>query len=321
MPRENPWQGIGAASGSRIRARRVSEVLKHDFYWATNVDGQYTFLLQVESDPGEWGPVPELRGITVGYYRNARQVQLILNDRADWEMFLVLCNDLIQAADECVTPRDVMDSLMARLVRWQRLLSRGPRKILDDRAIRGLIGELLFLRDELVPRFGSRAVEFWQGPARLPQDFAVGGYLFEVKTHLVGDAPKIYISSPSQLWGGASPLFVVVIPLAHCGRHSPGMVTLTRLVDQLTKMMVGKPQLEVLESRLIESGYFPFPEYEDATYAASPPKWYEVRSGFPKIAENAIPPGVEDAKYAIRTIACEPFEAKPDWKVVMEKLK
>ena len=208
MPRENPWHGIGAASASRMRAKRVSGSLKHDFYWACNADGRYTFLLQIESDPGEWGPAPELRGMSVGYYRNQRQLQLVLNDRADWEMFLVLCEDLIQGADECVTPREVMDALMARLIRWQRLLSRGPRKLLDDRAIRGLIGELLFLRDELVSRFGVRAVDFWQGPERLPQDFVVGGHLFEIKTHLVGDTPKIYISSPAQLWGGGSPLYI-----------------------------------------------------------------------------------------------------------------
>src|SRR5688500_10582400 len=112
----------------------------------------------------------------------------------------------MRAVQELTSPREVMDALLARLVQWQSLLSRGLKRLLDDREIRGLIGELSFLRDELIPRFGPPAVLFWQGPNGLPQDFALGSYLFEVKTHLAGDSPKVLISCPEQLWAENSTL-------------------------------------------------------------------------------------------------------------------
>jgi len=214
-----------------------------------------------------------------------------------------------------------MDAIMARLVRWQRLLSRGPRRILDEQSIRGLIGELLFIRDELFPRFRARAIDFWQGPDRLPQDFVVGGYLFEIKTHLVGDSPKVSISSPSQLWGGTAPLYLVVIPLARCGRHASGVVTLPELIDQLAKDLTGKPQLEIFEARLGDFGYFPYPEYLDETYCPGPSSSFEVRDGFPRIDLGAIPDGAEDVRYSIRLDVCEQFRAQPDWKQVQGRIQ
>ena len=72
---------------------------------------------------------------------------------------------------------------------------------------------------------------------------------------------------------------------------------------------------------LARRGQIPLPEYSEATYSASPPRWYEVRDGFPIIASNAIPEGVEDAKYSIRIVSCEPFSATPNWTDVMENLK
>ena len=319
MSRENPWLGLGPASPSRVKAKRVSEGLQHDFFWACNSDGSYTFLLNLNADGGDWGPAPELRGIAIGYYRSERQFQLVLHDRSDWEMFYVLCHDLMQATDRTDTPRALMDAIMARLLRWQRLLSRGPRRILDDYALRGLIGELLFVRNDLFPRFHARAIDYWQGPDRLPQDFVVGGFLFEVKTHLVGDAPKISIASPSQLWPGGAPLFLVVTPLAHCSRKTPGAVTLPDLVDELTRQVTGTPQLETFEARLDDFGYVPYPEYLDATYASGPSSFFEVRDGFPRIASAAIPDGVADMRYTIRLDVCEPFRTQPDWKAILEQ--
>jgi hypothetical protein len=319
MARENPWATLAAASPSKLTARRVSERLQHDFFWACNSEGRYTFLAAFDSDVGDWDRLPQLRGISVSYYRNDHQLQLVLNDRSDWEIFVVLCQDIIQASDHAVTSSDLMESIVARLVRWQHLLSRGPRRILDEHEIRGLIGELLFIHDQVLPRFGGRAIEYWQGPDRLPQDFVIGKYLFEVKTHLVGDAPKVSIASPAQLWSGGTPLFLAVISLAHCARNAPAAVTLPGLVEALTTQLTGQPQLEVFEARLADFGYVPFPEYSELAYCPGPVSWYEVIEGFPRIDFDALVDGVDNVRYAIRIDACERFRSEPDWARIKEQ--
>jgi hypothetical protein len=49
--------------------------------------------------------------------------------------------------------------------------------------LRGLLGELIILKDAIAPRFGNdAAVNGWVGPHDAPQDFLVAGIAIEVKT-------------------------------------------------------------------------------------------------------------------------------------------
>ena len=320
MPLENPWSDIERAIPGQMNAKRIDPTSKHDFFWACNADGRYAFLFNTQHDLPDLGAPPKLRGITVGYYRPQRQFQLILENREDWQIFRSLCDDLTRATEEMVSPRTVMDTLLARLIQWQRLLSRGVKRLLDDREIRGLIGELLFLRDELITKCGPSAIGFWQGPSGRPQDFALGPYLFEIKTHLAGDSPKVVISCPEQLWAENATLYLAVTPLARSGRHGMGAVTLPLLVDELSSSVRATAYHEAFESRLIDAGYFPSPEYDDEIYVASPTQYYEVAGMFPRISANAIRSGIEDVRYSLKISACAAFGCSLNWDAIVGSL-
>ena len=48
----------------------------------------------------------------------------------------------------------------------------------------GLIGELLFLRDEMIPTKGlDAALESWMGPEKTHKDFSYDNDWYEVKDH------------------------------------------------------------------------------------------------------------------------------------------
>lgn len=316
MQSENPWAGIGAASPSRIKGRRINEKHPYDFFWACNAEGKYALVLETKEDAGEWGSPPEIRGIAINYYRDQRQLQLVLQEKADWEVFKALSLNLLEATSSCPDVPATMNTLMARLTRWQQMLSRGRRRILDEREIRGLIGELLFLKGELMARFGSKAIRFWQGPDRLPQDFVVGKYLFEIKTHLVGDAPKIYIASPEQLWSEAAPLYLSVLPLAKTGADNSNAVTLPGIITALTGELHGKPELDEFDLRLSEFGYMAMPEYEEQAYLPGRAALFEIVDGFPRILSSAISDGIRDVRYSIRLDACSAFAKEPDWTAI-----
>lgn len=321
MRHKNPWTDITPGAAGHLNVRRVDPISRHDFYFACNDEGRYVFVFNAsESVPG-WGAAPQLRGITVQYYEQQRQLQLVLHDRADWEIFLSLCGDLMQTSSEAITTREVLDALIGRLLRWQRLLSRGSRRALDEREIRGLIGELLFLRDELLSRLGPAAVRTWHGPEGLPQDFAVGRFLFEVKTHLAGSDPSVTISSVEQLSGAGNPLALVVVPLARCGAGAAGAESLPRLVAQITGRLEGTAERELFDDRLADAGYLPLQEYEEKTYRPSNIDFYEVRDGFPMIEPSAVPAGVVDVRYAIRLGSCKEFRYVPSWGDVVEGVR
>ncbi|MBL8199777.1 MAG: PD-(D/E)XK motif protein [Chromatiales bacterium] len=318
MSSDNPWQDLLLSEAGYLQAKRVDPSHPHDFFWARNPDGKYAFVLSLKEVPGEWQASIALRGISVRLFHDQKQLQLLLSDSSDWQMFAVLCRDLVECCRAAGSTREVMDAVVSRLLRWQRLLSRGPRRILDEREIRGLIGELLFLRDELLPRLGSRASLFWQGSDGKPQDFVVGATLFEVKTIRTGDAPRIHISSPDQLWAGGLPLYLRVIPLTKCGSQVAGAVTLPHLIESLGRQFTTQESIEAFDNGLAATGYVPLPEYAEFAFTAGSPVWYAVTDGFPMITAERLTAGLVDVKYSIQLSVCAPFLASPDWQSVVE---
>jgi hypothetical protein len=318
---DNPWAGLPRSEVGHLHAKRVDPSHPHDFFWACNPDGKYAFVLLLKDFSQEWQTAVGLRGISVLLYPEQKQLQLVLAESTDWQMFAALCRDLMDCSRNAATTREVMDALIVRLARWQRLLSRGPRRILDEREIRGLIGELLFLRDELMPRLGAKAPSCWQGPEGKPQDFVVGPALFEVKTIRPGDSPKIQIASLDQLWSGGLPLYLCVIPLASCGADTIGAITLPKLAEQLSRQLMETEGFDDYESGLAAAGYIPYPEYDEYAFLVGTPAWFEVTDGFPLINPETVPDGAVDVKYAIRLSACERFRSSPDWIAVMEQAR
>jgi hypothetical protein len=186
--------------------------------------------------------------------------------------------------------------LVSRLLRWQKFLSKGTGKLLDEREVRGLIGELLFLRDYLVTTVGTAAVECWQGPLGLPQDFVFDGRLIEVKTFAAGADPSVRITSAEQLTSGDVPLFLHLVCLV---RQENGL-TLPDLVDGLRQLLAGShAHTEALEDRLVTMGYVDLPEYRAMSYAVTSVADYQVRDGFPRLTVDEIPAGVKDVGYSI----------------------
>ena len=313
--RESPWENLPPGKPGDLTVLRVAPDLPFDFYWARNAEGSLAFVLSLSRDPGELGAFPKLKGISVLWAANMRQLQLILANRLDWELFASLCQDLIETTRSCNSELDAMNGILSRLNRWQRLLSRGTSRILEEREIRGLMGELLFLRDELLPRFGKTSVVSWQGPDELPQDFAIGKTLFEVKTHLAGSPPRVIISSPEQLWRGNNVLYLVVVPLA---RVDSGGISLPDLVDEISRLLVGTAGLELFETRLSVVGYLDLQEYREHRYVNSAFEYFEVVDGFPMIPSSSIMRGVEDVRFSLRFDMCDSFKVTPRWDEIKE---
>jgi hypothetical protein len=232
------------------------------------------------------------------------QLQLVLASTGDWEMFHTLILDLLNASNVGRDEPDALRLLIARLRRWQRLLSKGSGKLLDEREVRGLIGELLFLRDRLLPLSGASAVECWQGPMGLPQDFVFNGRLIEVKTFAAGSNPCVRIASADQLTAVDAPLFMHLV----CLVRQDGALTLPALVEEIrTVVAASLAHAEAFDDRLLTMGYLDLPEYHSMAYAVTTVSDYEVRDGFPCITAQTVPVGVIDVSYSIQLVHLRPF--------------
>ncbi|MFG6449430.1 PD-(D/E)XK motif protein [Roseateles sp. BYS180W] len=302
--RENPWKDLPPGTPGTLSVLRIPGLLRIDAFWGRKPDGRLALLIgfqNVEHVPVE---LPTVRGVALLVVAADSRLQLVLEPAGDWEMFHALCLDLLSAADEGMDEATGLQLLVARLLRWQKFLSKGIGKLLDEREVRGLIGELLFLRDYLVTTVGTAAVECWQGPLGLPQDFVFDGRLVEVKTFAAGSDPTVRISSPEQLTSGDVPLFLHLV----CLVRQDDSLTLPDLVDELRLLLAGNhAHAEVLEDRLATMGYVDLPEYRAMSFAVTSVADYQVRDGFPRLTVEEIPAGVKYVGYSICLADLQPF--------------
>lgn len=301
--RENPWKGLPPSEAGTLSVLRIPGLTALEAFWAKKADGRPALLVelrQVEELPD----VPTVRGIDILILPSDRQLQFVLQSMGDWEMFQLLCLDLLSASNAGSDEAGALQLLFQRLQRWQRLLSKGGGRLLDEREVRGLIGELVFLRDRLLPMVRAAAVECWQGPLGLPQDFVCAGKLVEVKTYAAGSNPSVRISSAEQLTSGDVPLFLHLV----CLVRQEGALSLPLLVDELRSALESSSlHAEAFEDKLLAMGYVDLPDYRSMSFAVTSTSDYQVREGFPCLTVAQIPAGVTDVKYSIQLADLRPF--------------
>jgi hypothetical protein len=303
--RENPWEILPPGSQGSLSALRIIDSKVLDAFWGRKPNGRLALLVTLRNEKELPSDPPSLRGVDILVLAPQRQVQFILQSGGDWEMFHALCIDLLTAANSGRDESAALQIMLARLMRWHRLLSKARSHLLDERAVRGLLGELLFLRDRLLPAIGAAAIECWQGPEGLPQDFVFSGRLVEVKTHAAGTDPSIRITSAEQLTSRDVPLFLHVI----CLVRQQEALTLPRIVGEIRSILGSLADAEeAFEDRLATMGYMDLPEYQGMSYAITSVSDYQVRDGFPRLTVDDMPSGLTDVSYSIQLVQLRPFE-------------
>ena len=311
MNSEKPWSELGPPRVGELSARRADPEHPFGFFYALNAGGQAMLVLQLASPVPDGIQPPRLKGVRVQWIDKTHSLQLALENSQDLDVFALLCRDLISCTVSAQSELECIDRLCARLIKWQRLLSKGGPRLLGPHEIRGLYAELCFLRRELLPRFGPDAVSAWKGPSGLPQDFAADSKVFEVKSHLVGSQQSVKISSPSQLWVDGSALYLC---LYHLTEVAAGGQSLGALVDELMiEINLSAYASEEFEEKLESVGYLDLPEYRAYELVVVKQDFFAVNDEFPRINPSLLRPGIHEVSYSIQHAALSAFHAAISW--------
>jgi len=308
----NPWDSISTPS-HEFNVRLVSEKLPLNIYWGKDVKGNYLFIIQFAKEAAPNNSIlPELSGIrlTVIHSTDCSRMVLMLNERANWEIFKSLCIDLAYACETITNHVEAVQAIVRRLLKWHELLKRENLHLLSNEEIKGLIGELLFLKDVLAPRFGwQQAVSFWKGPLGAPQDFAVHEVAVEVKAQSGNSKPYVHINSLEQMDAQLPFFYLVVNTLATADPEQEDALSLNSLVDSVKKELSlnDSISLEVFESLIFQVGYSRHDHYDSPLYRSVACRSYYVTEGFPRLVLSNVPQGVIKANYQISIDKCEPF--------------
>ena len=311
MKIESPWHGLATPQLGALSARRADPDHPFDFFYAVNAESQLMLALKLGSAVHHGQDLPRLKGLRALWIDKSHELHLVLAKAQDVDLFALLCKDLITFTSGAQSDADCIELLCTRLLKWQRLLSRGGPRLLDAHEIRGLFAELSFFQQELLPRFGPTAVQAWKGPSGFPQDFAVDNKVFEIKSHLVGSPQSVRISSPSQLWVDSTDLYLCI---CHLAEVPAGGKCLGALVDELTAVLgVSASATEEFEEKLASLGYLDLPEYRSQLFAIVKKDAFAVSDGFPRIIPSTLMPGIQEVTYGIQLAALPPFETTIPW--------
>ena len=309
----NPWEGI-ATPESAYNVRLVSDEHPLKLFWGKDVHGRYLFLLQFSKDatPNK-KMLPELVGIRIAIAgsENCCHLVLLLNETQNWELFKALCVDLAHVSERCTNHTEAAGVILGRLLRWHEFLKREKQQVLSSEVVKGLIGELLFLRKVLVPRFGwADAVSFWKGPLGAPQDFTVHDMAVEIKVQSGSSRPYIHISSLEQLETQLPVFYLVIYTLSTIDPSNEDAFTLNSLIKDIRAELehVDEMTRDVFESLILQMGYITIDYYDSPSFRCVTRRSFGVNDVFPRLTVSNVPSGITKASYQISLDSCMPFE-------------
>jgi hypothetical protein len=319
----NPWDTILAPSKD-VSALRVDADHPLDLYWAKDHLGQYLFVYEYAAGKElDKNITPDLVGIEtipMALGNGRARLVLVLKDKCNWELFYSICTDLLNATRLINQTCTAVDSILRRLYRWQEFLKKNHSDLLSEEKIKGLIGELIFLRNHLIPRYGViDAVKFWCGPEGTPQDFNVNDSAVEVKCQAGSSLPCVKIASPDQLSSQLPKTYLYVVTLGKTTEDNEGALNLPLLIESVqNELRHGTAQsAERFLDLLCQVNYYHSNKYMEFNYLLLEEQVFEVKDEFPRVCPEDLAPGVIKLSYSLSLADCEPYSIDmTNWELI-----
>lgn len=227
----------------------------------------------------------ETKCLQFNYFQDAHftNLQVKLNDRDGLDIFISLCSDLENVIRASKTKEEMYSSIEYRLKFWKKMFTNSS-KLLTEKEVQGLYGEMYFLDNCLIPYLGiDEAVKSWAGPMMLSKDFAHGLEWFEVKC-INAMEKAVSISSHEQLLSD-NPGNLVVIKVEKMGQaFENGIASINNLFKKIELELKNNPQsLESFREKCAAIGFYPDISYDAIRYKVVSIIDYAVEGKFPRI--------------------------------------
>ncbi|MDW0111138.1 PD-(D/E)XK motif protein [Sporosarcina aquimarina] len=298
----NPWKDL-----SRLTQIRVADTSNHNLYWFKDAFDSFGLLIQCRTGTFTESHSITLKGIQIEIDNSVEpsKLLLILKDQEDWEIFKILCDDLIGVVSYELDDTLIIEELSKRLNRWQKLLQYELKIGISIQKQRGLFSELLLLKRFVAERYGyNEAVDCWTGPDHCKQDFICNDSAIEVKSYNSSRGRYVKVSSVDQLDSTKKNLYLAAVALSENQQGED----ISDVIEEI-KMNLNFNTLLKFENKLGEYGYFPEILQEPLQkYIADTIYFYEVKESFPRIIPVNISSAINKVEYEINLSKCELFK-------------
>jgi hypothetical protein len=298
-PLVNPWARMEASS-----SRRVDIQTKHNLFWIKDVQNRYGLLIELSM--GNIELFLKLKGvaIVIQAHNDVNNIYILLNDNADWQIFLAVCSDLISAIYSCEKKERIAPILNQRLSRWQKLLSKNNSVSLSEIRQMGLFSELYCLKESIIPRFGiERSIMSWVGPNSDKKDFSLPDFFIEVKSYISSKGATVKISSLEQLDADIKPIYLATYGLT----KTANTISVIDLVNSIAALIqTGDNQTkDAFEDKLAFYGYINgVTEPPFYNYLVDIKRYYLVTDDFPRLSKSSIDTRITGVEYNVDLTRC-----------------
>ena len=220
-----------------------------------------------------------------------------LLDNSYKSLFLLFCKDMIVVCERAGSQMAISTAL-SRWKYWKEMFGKKRSGILEKHEIKGLIGELIELKEHFINEYGeSVAVRSWMGPLMGHKDFEIDNTWFEIKT-VNENAVLVQISSLEQL-DSESDGHLVVIKLEDASSVSDLSINLNEMVLSISDSITDPEALDLFRVRLDNMGYVPNDEYDEICFIYKGKQSYVVKDGFPRLTRRDVPEAIGNVEYSI----------------------
>lgn len=253
--------------------------------------------------------------------RNSKLVNVYVGKRGDGDyaitfslldvnyldLFICFCEDIVDFTRTKHGESSFANTVRSRYLQWQTIFSERRGEGLSFSEIKGLIGELLFLRQYLIPLWGAeKALSCWSGIELTVQDFYGDDTWFEVKTKVSGGT-TVKISSVEQL-DSPTPGHLVVVTLDKTSQGDTSRITLNGLYKIMLDGISDISIKDDFKSRLLKYGYYPDEKYDEYGFRFIGFDFYRVDSTFPCVRKADLLGSVQRVKYELILPKIDSFE-------------
>lgn len=277
--------------------QRLDSDYKVNLFLGYNEDGKMSMVI---TEPGQVVKIKPSKMIDVQMSkREDGKIALMFDllDNAYSSMFTIFCKDMILVCEKAGRERAISNAVV-RWKYWLELFGKKKGTLLDKSEIKGLIGELLLLKDKFIPEYGvTDAIASWMGPMLGHKDFEIVDTWYEVKA-VNENAIQVNISSIEQLESDQDG-HLVISRLEECSTVNKNAIFLNELVISIVEKIDNQDALMSFRSKLENVGYYSDPSYDEYAFGYKGTQIYRIMEGFPRIRRKDLPLAVCNAKYTI----------------------
>ena len=297
--------------------KRFSEFTKNGYYvkaepnssvdWNIGLDNEGFQSLKLRGTFNTQN-IEETKIIGINQFKKDEQRTIVFSllDSRYEEQFYYFCLDLISSTKESKSDDESYRLAVASYKKWKRMFKNTLSDFLSEIEIMGLIAELSFLKDYMIPTYGEDdAVKSWTGQEMTKKDFSIDEKWFEIKAVTKGKS-SVKISSLEQLDGNEKG-FLVIYSLEKMSPVS-GAISLNDLVKEVSGSLNGEDTKELFMEKISLQGFFFHEYYDDHRYAVGSYRCFAIKNDFPRLIHENVPKFIVKAEYEIDINGLQGYE-------------